>query len=261
MRIATWNVNGIRPRLEQIKQVLTQWDIDILCMQETKIDDSIFPHQDFEDLGYQHRMIVGQKAYHGVAIVSRLPFAQQFRQVFAGVDDKRHAAVKVAGLELHCFYCPAGGDVPDRDKNPKFDHKMRFYADAKQWFLDNRSAQDPLLLLGDFNIAPHENDVWNHRKLSKSVGHSPLEVETYLDFQNALQFQDLPRKALSFDDKLFSWWGYRYPQSVQKDYGWRLDHAWATPLLDERIKATAHVKDTRLWEKPSDHIPILIDLD
>ena len=260
MRIATWNVNGIRPRLDHIRRFLSEWHVDVLCMQEIKIADDIFPHDSFETMGYSYRANVGQKAYHGVAIISKMPFDNSFREIFAARDDKRHVAVAFGSFELHCFYIPSGGHKPDRAINEKFDHKLRFYEEAKCWFESKRKSTDKLLLVGDFNVAPKERDVWNHKKLIRSVGHTPQEVEHFTRFQKSLNFEDLPRRGLSDSENLYTWWGYRYPQSVEKDYGWRLDHAWASPALAGSVKNCYVVKDTRLWDKPSDHIPVIIEL-
>lgn len=260
MRIATWNVNGIRPRMEQIKRLLDEQNLDVLCMQEVKIAEDIFPHDFFEQLGYGHRAVVSQKANHGVAIVSRLPFDADWRQVFWDKDDKRHVAVRFGDLMLHNFYMPAGGDKPDTDVNEKFAHKLGFYDHLIDWTPENHKASEKVLFMGDFNIAPLETDVWNHKKLVKSVGHSPGETERWSKLKQALDFVDLPRRDLSDDQSLFTWWGYRYPLAFAKDYGWRLDHAFATQPLNQDIRDVQVLKDTRSWEKPSDHIPIIVEL-
>ena len=145
MRFATWNVNGIRPRKDQILALLAQENLDLIALQETKIADDIFPVQDFADAGYAHQMIVGQKAHHGVAILSRVPFADQGRWVFAGIDDKRHGFVQMEnGLRLHCLYVPSGRDKPDPALNPKFDHKMRFLAELEGYVAQEKDRPQPM---------------------------------------------------------------------------------------------------------------------
>lgn len=260
MRIATWNVNGIRPRMEHIKRFTDEHGIDVLCMQEVKIAEDIFPHQQFEDWGFGHRAVVSQKAHHGVAIVSKQAFDVDWRQVFWEKDDKRHVAVKFGDLAVHCFYMPAGGDKPDVEINEKFAHKLGFYKDVTAWTPTQHKADEKVLYLGDFNIAPGENDVWNHKKLVKSVGHSPTEVEHWNALKDTIGFVDLPRRNMNDTEALYTWWGYRYPQAYAKDYGWRLDHAFATQPLADAVKSVEVIRATREWEKPSDHIPIIVEV-
>ena len=244
MKIATWNVNGIRPRKEQILNLLRDEDLDLICLQETKIADEIFPRQDFIDAGYAHQHIVGQKAHHGVAILSRLPFAATDRQVFADLDDKRHATVTMDnGLHVHCFYVPSGGDKPDVTINPKFDHKMRFLAEMQT--LAKTTAGEAHLWVGDLNVAYLENDTWDHKKNRRLVGHSDGERAALTSVMEAGDFVDLPRQAAGEDARLFTWWGYRYKLSVEKDYGWRLDHAFASPLAAQSVKNCQVLKRTR----------------
>ena len=259
MRLASWNVNGIRPRKGQILNLLNTEQIDVLCLQETKIADEIFPHQDFTDAGYAHQHIVGQKAHHGVAIVSRVPFSSTSRQIFAGLDDKRHAAVTLeSGLQVHCFYVPSGGDKPDVSANPKFDHKMRFLAQMQDFAAQSQGQAS--LWFGDFNVAYLENDTWDHKKNRRLVGHSDGERAALSAVKTAGGFVDLPRKSVGEDARLFTWWGYRYKLSVEKDYGWRLDHAFASAPAAGRVRDCRVLKYTRLHDSPSDHIPVLVDL-
>ena len=261
MRIATWNVNGIRPRLEQIQRFLTEQDIDILCMQEIKIANDIFPHDVFRDMGYTETHAHGQKAHHGVAIFSRVEIASVSNHVFADLDDKRHLSVTLPdGLEIHNFYCPAGGDKPDVEKNPKFDHKLRFYKDMTAYFAELRKADQPMLLMGDLNIAPFEFDVWNHKKLLKSVGHSPTETEHMQALHASADWVDVARHFVPNDQPLYSWWGYRFAPAFERDMGWRLDHMLATKPALERITKFTTVRETRGWEKPSDHAPLIVDV-
>ena len=260
MKIATWNVNGIRPRKEQILALLKEEDLDLICLQETKIADEIFPQQDFIDAGYAHQHIVGQKAHHGVAILSRLAFTDQSRQVFAAIDDKRHAAVRLDnGLSIHCFYVPSGGDKPDPSINPKFDHKLRFLSEMKD--LAAQTRDQAALWVGDLNVAYLENDTWDHKKNRRLVGHSDGERAAMQAVVDAGGFHDLPREAEGPEARLFTWWGYRYKLSVEKDYGWRLDHVFATAEAKKRVTNCQVLKRTRLQDSPSDHIPIITTLE
>ena len=259
MKIATWNVNGVRPRKDQILDLLHKEDLDLICLQETKVADALFPGQDFVDAGYGHQHLVGQKAYHGVAILSRIPFVKTDRQIFADLDDKRHAEVRLEnGLSINCFYVPSGGDQPDRATNPKFDHKMRFLADLQE--LAARTRDQASLWLGDFNVAYRENDTWNHKKNRRLIGHCDEERAALTAVLEAGNFTDLPLQALGDTARFFTWWGYRYKLSVEKDYGWRLDQAFASQNCASKVKGSRVLKETRLQPSPSDHIPIVVEI-
>ena len=259
MRLATWNVNGIRPRKEQILALLQDEDLDLIALQETKIADDIFPRQDFIEAGYAHQLIVGQKAHHGVAIVSRQPFADQGRRVFAGIDDKRHAWVQLEnGLRLHCLYVPSGGDKPDPEINLKFAHKMAFLAELKEAVTAEKGQAS--LWMGDLNVAYLDNDTWDHKKNRRLVGHSDGERAALKDIIAAGDLVDAPRVQAGAEARLFTWWGYRYKLSVEKDYGWRLDHVLATQSVAKNLKACIPLKRTRLQDSPSDHIPIIVEI-
>ena len=261
MRIATWNVNGIRPRLAQVLRFLHEQQPHILCLQETKVEDALFPREAFAEAGYSQQVIVGQKAYHGVAILASVPIEPLPRQVFANLDDKRHAAVVTQdGIAIHNFYFPSGGAIPDAASNPKFAHKQAFFSEVTQWLKGQASHDKPLVMLGDFNVAPLENDVWNHKRLRRSIGHTDEECAWMRAMQATLNLADAPRLFVPPSEPLYSWWGYRFKESVAKDYGWRLDHAWLTPNLRDRLQRAEIIKATRIWDKPSDHVPVLIEL-
>jgi exodeoxyribonuclease III len=261
LKVVTWNINGIRPRTENLCRFLSEYQPDIICLQEIKIQTEDFPGDPFRELGYEHQAIAGQKAYHGVAILSKIPFQDQFSCPWGGEGDARHVAVNLAnGLEVHSIYIPAGGDKPDPEVNVKFDHKLRFWKDMTDWFAKERSQDQMILAGGDFNVAPLETDVWNHKRLVKSVGHSPVEVEHLEAAKASLDWTDLPREYVPSDQFLYSWWGYRYKLAVEKDYGWRLDHSWATPALKEKVTNSQIIKPPRLWERPSDHVPIMTEI-
>ncbi|RZJ22058.1 MAG: exodeoxyribonuclease III, partial [Brevundimonas sp.] len=166
------------------------------------------------------------------------------------------------GVEIQNFYIPAGGDIPDRALNPKFDHKLDFY-ERLTADMSTRDKQRPLVLAGDFNIAPGENDVWNHRYMSKVVSHTPIEVETLKRLQDAGDFTDVLRAQIPEPTKLASWWSYRAADFRKSNRGLRLDHLWTSPGLTPAVKAgSARIHDdVRAWEQPSDHAPVTMDLD
>ena len=261
MKIATWNVNSIRQRIENIARFVDEAEPDLICLQETKVRDEEFPLDAVRRLGYPHCLIQGQKSYNGVAILSRHAFADQETRSWCGRDDRRHAAVRLAdGLEVHNFYVPSGGSVPDRTQNEKFDHKLRFLGEMADWAKENAIWDRPLIMLGDLNVAPLEADVWNHKRLLRSVGHSPAESQHMADLLAAGRFLDAERRFVPAPEPLYTWWGYRYPQAFEKDYGWRLDHIWATPPLVPALKQLRIWRQARAWPQPSDHVPVVVEL-
>ena len=261
IRIASWNVNSVRQRVAHLERFLTETDIDVICLQETKVEDDLFPAEPFQALGYSHQKIHGQKSYNGVAILSRLAFEDEGKRVWCRRDDRRHLWVRLpGGLELHNFYVPAGGDKPDPAVNAKFDHKLKFLRAMARWCREQRVAEKPLLMVGDLNVAPLETDVWNHKRLLRSVGHTPTESRLIASLLKAGSLEDVARRFVPPSEPLYTWWGYRFPQAFQKNYGWRLDHALASPPAAAQITALRIAKDTRTWEKPSDHVPVVIDV-
>jgi exodeoxyribonuclease III len=191
LRITTFNVNSIRLRLELLARVVAALRPDVLCLQEIKIEDRRFPAEAMRELGFSHLHVHGQKAYHGVAVLSRLPLEEPRSHHWCGIDHARHAAVELpGGIELHNLYVPAGGDVPDRERNPKFGHKLDMLAELAAWFGGQRRPNGKAILLGDLNIAPLETDVWSHKQLLDVVSHTPVEVEA------ALQLVVLPGARL-----------------------------------------------------------------
>jgi exodeoxyribonuclease-3 len=216
-------------------------------------------------MGLPHLKVKGQKGWHGVAIASRLPI-----EPAPELDVCRHSHARcvsgvIAGVEVHNFYIPAGGDTPDREVNPKFDHKLDFYEKLAER-MAARDARDPILIAGDLNVAPGEHDVWNHRYMSRIVSHTPVELEAMARLKASLGFIDLVREAVPDPQKLFSWWSYRAVDFRASNRGLRLDHLWVSPALqgaarlDGRVAARVH-DDVRAWERPSDHAPVTADLN
>ena len=260
LRIATWNINSVRLRAEQVARFVAEQAPDVVCLQEIKCREGEFPTGAFVDMGLPHLKIAGQKGSHGVAIASRLPLDPAPVLDVCREGHARCVAATVAGVEIQNLYIPAGGDVPDRALNPKFDHKLDFY-ERLTAEMSRRDPKAPLLVLGDLNIAPSENDVWNHRYMLKVVSHTPVEIEAMGRLHAALGFVDLVRQAVPEPQKLFSWWSYRAAHFRQSNRGLRLDHLLASPGLAERFTGEACVHDTvREWERPSDHAPVTADL-
>jgi exodeoxyribonuclease-3 len=264
LRLCTWNVNSVRLRAEQVGRFVAERAPDVLCLQEIKCRESEFPHQAFVDAGLPHVRVQGQKGMHGVAIASRLPIEPGPSLDVCRRGEARHVSAVIAGLEVHNLYIPAGGDVPDRELNPKFDHKLDVYERLTRSFA-GRDASTPIVLTGDLNVAPHENDVWNHRYMSRIVSHTPVEVEAMGRLKSSLGFVDLVREAVPESAKLFSWWSYRAADFRASNRGLRLDHLWASPGLAPAARRLGSVAarvhdDVRAWERPSDHAPVTADL-
>jgi len=262
--IATWNINSVRLRIDLVARFLKEQAPDALCLQETKCPDGQFPLGEFRKLGYEHIALNGQKGYHGVAIVSRMPIVEANPRGFCDKGDSRHLRVKLGGdadgLEIHNFYVPAGGDEPDPTINDKFAHKLAFVDEMAEWFAAERVAAGRAILVGDLNIAPLEHDVWSHKALLNVVSHTPIEVEKLNRAQAAGPWTDALRRFVPLDQKLYTWWSYRSPDWVKADKGRRLDHIWVSPALADRVKAMRVVRDARGWERPSDHAPVIVEL-
>jgi exodeoxyribonuclease-3 len=204
----------------------------------------------------------GLKGYHGVATLSKRPFTETARVPLLDKDDGRHISVRFeSGVELHNFYVPAGGDIPDRNENPYYGYKLDYVEAMQRWFARERSAKDRLILVGDLNIAPLEHDVWSHKALLNIVSHTPAEVERLTALYHDLQWVDAARHFIPETEKLYSWWSYRNRDWKVSNKGRRLDHAWLTPPLLPALQSTHTLNHFRDAEKPSDHVPIAVTLD
>lgn len=261
MRIATWNINSIRARLPLLQKLAETEQPDIICLQETKVTDELFPSDAVRNLGYPHLAICGMKGYNGVAILSRMPIETNGRRDWCGRSDSRHLSVGLPdGTELHNFYIPAGGDIPDRAVNDKFGHKLDFLDEMTAWFPSERKADRPMILVGDLNIAPLETDVWSHKQLLAVVSHTPVEVEKLGALQNTVSWVDAVRHFIPPSERLYSWWSYRAKDWSASDRGRRLDHVWVTPPLRQRLAAARVLRAARGWDRASDHVPVVVDV-
>lgn len=262
MRIATWNINSVRLRLGLLERLVAEQTPDVICLQEIKCMDDVFPRNALVDLGYRHQHVHGMKSYNGVAILSREPFAETGIQHWMGREDRRHIFVQLAnGWELHNYYVPAGGDIPDPSANDKFAHKLGFLDAATQWWREKQADTRPKILVGDLNVAPMEHDVWSHKQMLDVVSHTPIEVEKLIAWQKAHGWVDAGRYFVPAEQKLYSWWSYRAADWVASNRGRRLDHIWVTPNLVSTMQRFHVLREARGWEpKPSDHVPVLLDL-
>ncbi len=257
LTIASWNINSVRARLGIVERFLNEVAPDILCLQETKADNGAFPTAAIKAMGYDHIVLNGQKMHHGVAIISRIPLCEDLRHDWQANGEARHVGVRLPnGWRLENVYVPAGGDIPDREKNSKFGQKLDFVECMTGWAA---AIDGPTIVTGDFNIAPYESDVWSHKQLLEVVSHTPIEVEALAGLREAHDWVDLGRHFIKEPERLYTWWSYRAQDWKASDRGRRLDHMWASPAVAENAVAHRVYEDCRSWEKPSDHVPILTE--
>lgn len=259
MKICSYNVNSIKAR----KDLVLQWlehrknDLDVLCMQELKTEDAGFPAEDFEKLGFEC-LLFGQKAYNGVAILTKL----KPRKLFKGFDDdaldaqKRLIRSEIRGLHVINVYAPHG----DERGAEKFDYKQEWYKNFRKFLTANFTPKDSLLIVGDFNVAHRDIDVYSPEELADSIGTMPEERAA---FEGLLHWGliDAFRKVYP-EKRQFTWWDY-IGGAIWKDLGMRIDYALATEALMKKIRSV----EVDLWPRrrqkptPSDHAPLIVDVD
>jgi exodeoxyribonuclease-3 len=259
MKIATWNINSIRLRLQLVIDFIKEHDIDVLCLQETKTQDMHFPGEAFAAAGWPHQVIRGEKSYNGVAIISRQPLIETCYMNWTGKTDCRHIWARTEdGIGVHNFYVPAGGDIPDIDENPKFAHKLQFIKEMTAHFLADKPHAE--ILVGDLNIAPLETDVWSSKQLLNVISHTPLERNELKQLIVSGGWHDAVRAYFGDEQKLYSWWSYRARDWEASDRGRRLDHIWVSHDLVDKIMVAEIHRDLRGVDKPSDHVPVSLTL-
>lgn len=261
MKIATWNVNSIRIRLEQVVNWLQTNPVEILCLQETKVIDSDFPRSPFLDLGYTAH-VCGQKSYNGVAILTRLPveavhvgFASLLGPERVGDFDeqKRTIAVVADGICAISVYVPNGSEV-DSDK---YRYKLAWLKLLQSYLQAALDKYPNLCISGDFNIAPDDRDIHNPKACAGAVGVSALEREALQEILK-LGLGDAFRKFIS-EGGHYTWWDYR-AAAFQRNRGWRIDHHYLSPPLYAAAKTCAIDKEPRQWTQPSDHVPVVVEI-
>ena len=259
MRIATWNINSVRLRLGLLERLDETLAPDVICLQETKVPDELFPDTPM----FPHVARRGMKSYNGVAVLSRHPLrVHDDAPDWCERGDCRHLHVTVAGpgapIELHNFYVPAGGDVPDPAVNLKFAHKLAFVDEVTLHFA-SRGVNARTVLVGDLNIAPLPTDVWSHKQLLGVVSHTPVEVAK-LNAWLGVGFVDAVRHFVPAEERLFTWWSYRNRDWRASDRGRRLDHVWVSPDLVGGLASYRVLSEARDWTQTSDHVPVAVDL-
>jgi exodeoxyribonuclease III len=258
LRLVSWNINSVRARIALVEALISTLAPDILCLQETKTTDSDFPASRLHALGYTTQVLHGQRMHHGVAILSKVPLEEITRQDWQANGEARHVGVRLPnGIRLENVYVPAGGDIPDRDANPKFGQKLDFLARMTDWA---GALAAPTILLGDLNIAPLPSDVWDHKALLNVVSHTPIEVEALTTLQAAHGFVDIARRFTPAPARLYTWWSYRASDWRASDRGRRLDHIWMSPGIADHALSMHVYEQARGWDKPSDHAPLLLEL-
>ncbi len=269
LKVTTWNINSVRLRINLVAKFIKSQRPDVLCLQETKCPDDAFPLKRFNRLGYEHIALNGQKGYHGVAVISRVPFESRDVQSFCGKTDCRHVSVVIGEkaklrdpITLHNFYVPAGGDEPDREINPKFGHKLDFLDEMRAHAGLRPQRAQRAILVGDLNVAPLEHDVWSHKQMLKVVSHTPIETEKLTAARAAGDWVDSMRVLTPEPEKLYTWWSYRAQDNWREaDRGRRLDHMWTSPALADRVSKIRIAKDYRGAERPSDHVPVTATIE
>ena len=257
--LATWNINSVRLREDLVATLMRDETPDVLCLQECKSPVDKIPLEKFASLGYVHMVARGQKGYNGVAIFSKLPMVEAGAEDYASLGHARHIAGRLEnGVTIHNFYVPAGGDVADREVNEKFGQKMDYLTEMRDAFSADKPTKS--ILVGDLNIAPLEDDVWDHKKLLKVVSHTPVEVAALAEVQAAGDWVDVTRADIP-EGKLYSWWSYRAKDWDEANKGRRLDHVWATSDIAASAHSSRVVRHVRGWEKPSDHAPVFATFD
>jgi exodeoxyribonuclease-3 len=258
IKIASWNINSVRARMDLVERLLTGEQPDVLCLQETKANNDVFPAAFFKQHGYVHQQLNGQKMHHGVAILSRVELHEPESNDWQDNGEARHIGVRLpCGIRLENVYVPAGGDIPDRRENPKFGQKLDFLERMTRW---SEKLREPTLIVGDFNVAPLECDVWSHKALINVVSHTPVEIDALNRLQQAHDWIDIGRTFIPAPERCFTWWSYRSPDWTKNDRGRRLDHMWASPALKSQLAAHNVLEPCRNWERPSDHVPLVCEL-
>lgn len=249
LKVATYNVNSIRSRLELVLEWLHREAPDILCLQETKAQDADFPAGPFREAGYCV-VFRGQKAYAGVAIVSR----EEPQEVTFGLDDggepdeARLIRARIKGIPVVNTYVPQGR-TPE---SPHFRYKLEWLSRLGAFFDRHYAPQEPLLWMGDFNVAPEEIDVYEPKRLKKHVDFHP-EARAALEEVRKWGFADVFRLHHTDEAGQYTFWDYRVPNALEREMGWRVDHIWATEPL-ARISTNAWIDvEARRAERPSDH--------
>jgi len=254
VKIATWNVNSIKSRIDHVLKWCEAARPDVLCLQETKVVDEKFPIRKFNTIGYKYAALLGERGYNGVAIVSKLPLTD-IQNNLPGEKkpaQSRLIAATIGNIRLVNVYGPHGTS----QGTPKYQFKLDWIARLRKYFDKKFSIEENVLLCGDINVAPHELDVWSVPAWRGKLHFTKQERDA---IQNVKKwgFVDLFRQ-INDDEQEFSWWSV-FRNDFEKDRGLRIDHIWASPPLAERCTDCWIDKEPRGWDHPSDHAPVIAD--
>ena len=254
MKIASWNVNSLRVRLPQVLDWLASSETDVLALQETKMTDEQFPQAEIEAAGYQV-VYSGQKTYNGVAIISKSP-AKDIVTDVPDLDDpqRRILGATIDGIRILDLYVVNGQEVGSE----KFDYKLHWLEKVRGYIDEDVKQHENYIVLGDFNIAPADEDVhdpeaWHERILCSTPERKALKEMMDLGFDDSF-------RLFKQEEKQFSWWDYR-AAAFRRNMGLRIDLILTSKALSEKCKSSIIDKEPRSWERPSDHTPVMIDLD
>ncbi len=256
-KIITWNINSVRLRIDLLKRLVEEEKPHVVCLQETKAKLEDLPVAQFESMGLKAMVARGQPGYNGVVTLARVPLEDAGEHDYCGRGEARHVASRLAqGVVIENLYVPSGGDQPDPKANPKFAHKLAFLEEMR----GRGKPKAPTILVGDFNVAPLKTDVWSHEKMRNIVSHTESEIERLQKAQRAGGWVDVVRGKMPEPERVYTWWSYRARDWEASDRGRRLDHVWTTPDLAGSIARVRVRKDVRGWERPSDHVPVVVEL-
>lgn len=254
LKLATWNVNSLKVRIDQVLAWLDSSHIDILAMQETKTSDDNFPASAFEEKGYQV-IYSGQKTYNGVAVVSRYSMSEKITDINGLEDEQRRILVTtVAGIRLVNLYVPNGAELT----SDKYQYKLDWLYKVTEFLKEELRNYPQLAVVGDFNIAPEDRDVYDPAAWVGNVLVSPAERDA---FSKLLQlglhdsFRNFPQ-----EEKVYSWWDYRQA-AFRRNMGLRIDHILLSKELNEKCRQARIDKEPRKAERPSDHTPVIVELE
>lgn len=256
MKIATWNINGLNSRLRHVLDWCEQNRPDVLCLQETKCTDEKFPHQRLRTAGFSHVEFHGEKAYNGVAILSRHPLLELQKKFPDDADDapRRLIAATVNGVRIVNVYVPHG----TKFGSDKFTFKLEWIRRLRQFFDKNFSLNDEVILCGDLNVAPHPMDVWNVRFWQDRMHFTKPERDAIQELKK-WGFIDVFRQ-LNDEPGEYTWWD-QFHHAFEKNQGLRIDHIWTSPAMAENCTDCWIDKAPRDLEKPSDHAPVVAEFN
>lgn len=254
MKIATWNINSIKSRLDHVLKWCERNQPDVLCLQETKCVDEKFPYAKIRSIGYPHIQHIGERAYNGVAIISKHELGEVQRNLPGDAADapRRMIVATIDGIRVVNVYVPHGTELGTEKFRFKLDWIKRLRANFDAEF----STDENVILCGDINVAPHELDVWSVAAWRNKMHFTKPERDAIQDLKR-WGFVDVFRQ-INDDAKEFSWWS-NFRNDFEKDRGLRIDHIWASPQLAERCTDCWIDRDPRGWEHPSDHAPVVAE--